>query len=107
MLLLGYLPMDLMRRRRACLCGGCGQWVVARRSAYREVHGHAASPGSLHDGISLPRVFRAAGWGTDIFDASTLASCRMYEDFRSVWLGFGKSAGEGMATPTPSRSGRC
>jgi hypothetical protein len=45
-------------------------------------------------------VFRAAGWSTDIFDGSTLASCRMYEDLRSVWLGFGKSAGEGMATPT-------
>ena len=99
-LLLGYLPMDRMRRSNSpAYAAACGQWVVARRSAYREVRGHAASPGSLHDGISLPRVFRAAGWHTDIFDGSTLASCRMYEDFRSVWLGFGKSAGEGMATP--------
>ncbi len=99
-LLLGYLPMDCMRRSTApAFAAACGQWVVARGSAYREVHGHAASPDSLHDGISLPRVFRAAGWRTDIFDGSTLASCRMYEDFRSVWLGFGKSAGEGMATP--------
>ena len=99
-LLLGYLPMDRMRRSTApAYAAACGQWVVARRSAYREVHGHAASPASLHDGISLPRVFRAAGWRTDIFDGSRLATCRMYEDFRSVWLGFGKSAGEGMATP--------
>jgi len=98
-LLLGYLPMNRMRRSSApAYAAACGQWVVARRSAYREVHGHAASPSSLHDGISLPRVFRTAGWRTDIFDGSTLASCRMYEDFRSLWLGFGKSAGEGMAT---------
>lgn len=99
-LLLGYLPMYPMRRSNSpAYAAACGQWVVARRSAYREVRGHAASPDSLHDGLSLPRVFRAAGWGTDIFDGSTLASCRMYEDFRSVWLGFGKSGGEGMATP--------
>ncbi len=100
-LLLGYLPMDRMRRSTApAYAAACGQWVVASRSAYRAVRGHAASPGSLHDGISLPRVFRAAGWRTDVFDGSTLASCRMYEDLRSVWRGFGKSAGEGMATST-------
>jgi len=98
-LLLGYLPMNRMRRSTApAYAAACGQWVVARRSAYQEVHGHAASPSSLHDGISLPRVFRTAGWRTDIFDGSTLASCRMYEDFGSLWRGFGKSAGEGMAT---------
>lgn len=99
LLLLGYLPMDRMRRSTSpAYAAACGQWVAARRSAYREVRGHAASPSSLHDGISLPRAFRAAGWRTDIFDGSRLASCRMYEDFRSVWLGFGKSAGEAMAT---------
>lgn len=98
-LLLGYLPIDRMRRSTTpAYAAACGQWVIARRPAYREVHGHAASPASLHDGLSLPRAFRAAGWRTDIFDGSTLASCRMYEDLRSVWLGFGKSAGEGMAT---------
>lgn len=99
-LLLGYLPMDGMRRSRSPGFGAaCGQWVVARSDAYRACGGHAASPLSRHDGTSLPRTFRAAGWRTDLFDGTPLASCRMYTSLATVWAGFGKSAGEGLATP--------
>lgn len=99
-LLLGYLPMDFMRRsRRPSFGAACGQWMVARRDAYFEVGGHGAAPASRHDGVSLPRSFRAAGWHTDLFDATPLARCRMYRGLREVWTGFGKSAGEGLATP--------
>lgn len=100
-LLLGYLPMDRMRASTSpAYAAACGQWVVARANAYRQVGGHAAAPASRHDGTSLPRTFRAAGWRTDVFDGSGLAQCRMYTDLPSVWHGFAKSAGEGMATPT-------
>ena len=99
-LLLGYLPMAAMRTsRRPAFGTGCGQWMVARADAYRDVGGHAAAPLSRHDGLSLPRSFREAGWRTDLFDGSRLASCRMYRSFGETWHGFGKSAGEGMATP--------
>ena len=99
-LLLGYLPMDRMRASASpAYAAACGQWVVARALAYRQVGGHAAAPASRHDGTSLPRTFRAAGWSTDVFDGTGLAHCRMYTDLRSVWNGFAKSAGEGMATP--------
>ena len=36
---------------------------------------------------------------TDLFDATGLASCRMYEGGRALWSGFAKNATEGMATP--------
>ena len=99
-LLLGYLPMARMRASRdPAFAAGCGQWMVARRAAYRESQGHAAAPWSRHDGLSLPRAFRKAGWDTDLFDGTDLATCRMYGDAASVRHGFGKSAGEGMATP--------
>ena len=98
-LLLGYLPMDRMRRSTSPAYGAaCGQWIVARRDAYRRVGGHAATPLSRHDGTSLPRTFRQAGWKTDVFDGSDLARCRMYDRFATVWRGFAKSPGEGMAT---------
>lgn len=98
-LLLGYLPLVWMRRGTSpAFSAACGQWVIARRSAYVEVGGHAATPRSRHDGLSLPRSFRAGGWRTDVFDGTGLARTRMYHDLRSVWDGFGKSAGEGMAT---------
>lgn len=99
-MLIGYLPMRRMRESAAVAYGAaCGQWVIARRDAYRAVGGHGAAPQSRHDGISLPRIFRTQGWMTDVFDGSRLAECRMYDSFEAVWHGFGKSAGEGMATP--------
>jgi hypothetical protein len=61
--------------------------------------GHAAIRASLHDGILLPRAFRAAGLRTDIFDATDIAACRMYRSAGEVWRGLAKNAVEGMAAP--------
>ena len=98
-MLLGYLPMSRMRRSTAPAYGAaCGQWIVARRAAYVEVGGHASVPLSRHEGTSLPRVFRAHGWKTDVFDGGDLARCRMYDGFATVCRGFAKNPGEGMTT---------
>ena len=102
LLLLGYLPMDLMRRSAAPGLGaGCGQLFIARRADYQRAGGHAAIRTSLHDGITLPRAFRRAGSMTGLFDATDLASCRMYASAAEVWSGLGKNATEGMAKPVP------
>ena len=45
------------------------------------------------------RAFRRAGLATDLFDATGVASCRMYTGARELWNGFVKNATEGMATP--------
>lgn len=100
LLLLGYLPMALMRRRSDVgLAAGCGQLIIVRKDAYVRAGGHAAIRASLHDGLMLTRAFRRAGIMTDLFDATGLASCRMYEGGRALWSGFAKNATEGMATP--------
>ncbi len=100
-LLLGYLPIWIMRRRTdPSFAAGCGQLMVANSAAYRACGGHAMIRSSWHDGITLPRAFRRTELKTDIFDASSLASCRMYHGFRATWSGLSKNAGEGMATPT-------
>ena len=54
---------------------------------------------SLHDGVKLPRVFRRAGFSTDLFDATDLATCRMYHTNAETWRGLGKNATEGLAAP--------
>ena len=98
-LLLGYLPVALMRRRfDVGLGAGCGQFIIVRKDAYRRAGGHAAIRTSLHDGLELPRAFRRAGIMTDLFDATGLAACRMYKGGRALWSGFAKNATEGMAT---------
>jgi Glycosyl transferase family 2 len=100
-LLLGFLPLRRMRQSRHPAYGaGCGQLIAARHAAYQEVGGHGAIRGSLHDGLTLPRAFRAAGLGTDLFDATEVATCRMYRNARELWRGVTKNATEGLATPT-------
>ena len=98
--MLGFLPLHRMRATRdpAC-CAGCGQLFIAQRAAYAACGGHRAIRGSMHDGSKLPRVFRAAGFATDLFDATDLAVCRMYPTNAMVWRGLARSAHEGLGSP--------
>jgi hypothetical protein len=99
-ILLGFLPMWRMRRNtRPSFAAGCGQLFLARREAYTQVGGHAAIRATLHDGIKLPRAFRAAGRKTDLCDATDLATCRMYHGAKEMWRGLAKNATEGLAAP--------
>ncbi len=99
-LLLGYLPLQRMRSSlRPEYAAGCGQLFFARRTAYMTCEGHKAICNSRHDGIKLPRVFRKLNFKTDVFDASDLASCRMYHSAGQVVRGLLKNATEGIAHP--------
>ena len=98
--LLGFLPLGRMRRyRHPAYAAGCGQLFLARRSAYEAAGGHAAIQASLHDGITLPRAFRAAGLRTDLCDMTEIATCRMYQNAGDVWRGLAKNATSGLASP--------
>ena len=98
--LLGFLPLARMRRsRHPAYAAGCGQLFLARRFAYEAAGGHAAIHASLHDGITLPRAFRAAGFQTDLCDLTEIATCRMYRTAGEVWRGLAKNATEGLASP--------
>jgi len=98
--LLGFLPIWRMRRSPKPAYGaGCGQLFIARADAYDSIGGHSAIRGSLHDGIKLPRAFRRAGYKTDLFDATDIATCRMYRNGSEVVDGLTKNAHEGLASP--------
>lgn len=98
--LVGYLPLARARQVNSpSLAAGCGQLFVTRRLDYEQAGGHAAIRASLHDGVKLPRAYRRAGLVTDIFDATEIASCRMYSTSRDVWRGLSKNATEGIGSP--------
>jgi len=98
--LLGFLPFGRMRRsRHPAYSAGCGQLFLARREAYEKAGGHAAIHASIQDGVDLPRAFRRQELPTDLFDATGVASCRMYRNAGEVWRGLGKNATEGLAAP--------
>jgi hypothetical protein len=97
-LLLGFLPLAGMRRSlKPSLAAGCGQLMVVERAAYQKVGGHGAIRNSRHDGITLPRAFRRADLKTDLCDATSVASCRMYRNAGEVVSGLLKNATEGLA----------
>ena len=97
-LLLCWLPLWAMRRFRWSAFGaGCGQWFMTTRAAYENGGGHEAVKSSLHDGLTLPRAYRRAGFMTDICDATNLATCRMYHSAGEVLFGLTKNAREGIA----------
>jgi hypothetical protein len=100
-ILLGFLPIRRMRSDPAPrLAAGCGQLLITRRTSYEQVGGHAAIRSTFHDGIKLPRAYRASGLGTDLFDATDVATCRMYRSASDLWLGLAKNATEALAAPT-------
>ena len=99
LLLFGYRPQALDGGQTdPRFAAGCGQLFIARRDGYRAMGGHAAISASLHDGLTLPRAFRRQGLATGLFDATALATCRMYDNRRDLWEGLSKNATEGMAT---------
>ena len=99
-ILLGFLPMHFMRWTKSpAFSAGCGQLFIARRDAYVQTGGHAMIRQTLHDGVKLPRLFRRAGFRTELFDATDLATCRMYHTNAETWRGLGKNATEGLAAP--------
>jgi hypothetical protein len=99
-ILLGFLPVARSRRDNAPgMAAGCGQFFVTRRADYERAGGHVVIRASLHDGVKLPRAYRRAGLKTDIFDATPIASCRMYERNGDVWRGLAKNATEGIGSP--------
>lgn len=96
--LLCFLPFVLMRfTRMKAAAAGCGQFFITHRNAYFAVGGHSMIRHSLHDGVTLPRAYRAAGFTTNLFNAADIAVCRMYESFDQTWLGLLKNAHEGFA----------
>jgi hypothetical protein len=100
LLIYGYLPVPMMRRRPdPSLAAACGQLLLFEGRAYRQVGGHAAVRWSRHDGLQLARVLRQNGYRTDLIRGAGLATCRMYDGLRHAWEGFVKNAREGMATP--------
>ena len=44
-------------------------------------------------------MFRAAGFATDLFDATDIAVCRMYSNGADVWRGLARNAHEALGSP--------
>jgi hypothetical protein len=86
------LPLRLAERSpRPSLAAANGQFLVVRAAAYARAGGHAAVRGEVIEDVALLRAVKAAGRRGVVVDGSTLASCRMYDDWPGVLDGYAKS----------------
>lgn len=98
--LLGFLPLSRMRAgTNPSFAAGCGQFMMCRTADYFACGGHSGIKLTMHDGLRLPRLFREAGFRTDLADITSLARCRMYTNASDTWSGLAKNATEGLAAP--------
>ncbi|MCW5756629.1 MAG: glycosyltransferase [Phycisphaeraceae bacterium] len=99
-ILFAYLPMFRMRGTTdPSTSAACGQFILVSRPCYDAFGGHAAFKDTMHDGVKMPREARRAGFTTDLFDGTAIASVRMYDSLTSTWKGFAKNAYEGLGSP--------
>ena len=62
--LLGFLPLPAERwSGLKNFATGCGQFLMVRREPYLASGGHSTIRASMHDGLQLPRLFRATAFG--------------------------------------------
>lgn len=99
---LTFLPLVVAERSdRPSLCAANGQFLVITREAYDTIGGHAVVRGSVLEDLDLFRQLKAHGLRGLVADGTTLATCRMYEDWpqlrdgyaKSLWSAFGGTRG--------------
>ena len=101
-LLVGYLPVPLMRRRCGPALGAaCGQLILIERDGLRRHRRPRRDPRASCTTACGCRGSCAPPATAPISSpGAALATCRMYTGLlASAWAGFSKNAHEGMATP--------
>ncbi len=90
---LALLPLGLAHRLKTpLLCMGIGQFMLFKRSSYKEIGGFEAVRNDPVDDMALARRVKSWGLRWRFIDLSSRVRCRMYEGFKSTAQGLGKSA---------------
>lgn len=90
--LLGFLPVDQVRRLRSPLVSiGCGQWFAFTRGAYAALGGHAAVRREVVEDLALGRRVKEKGLRLSAALSTRLVATRMYTGLGPLWRGFGKN----------------
>ncbi|SEQ94899.1 Glycosyl transferase family 2 [Lentzea xinjiangensis] len=95
-----FLPLRLAERSpRPSLSAANGQFLVVDSAAYRRSGGFATITSAVLDDLALMRQIKRSGGRGAVVDGSTVAACRMYEDWAQVRDGYEKSLWSATGTP--------
>jgi glycosyltransferase involved in cell wall biosynthesis len=85
-------PAPLASKRADASLGlAHGACLLAHRSTYALVGGHAAVRGELFEDVRLAQLWRARGQAGLCLDGQGIISVRMYRSFAEIWGGFQKN----------------
>ena len=99
---LTFLPLRLAERSpRPSLTAANGQLLAVDAGTYVRCGGHAAVRADVLEDIGLLRAIKAVGGRGAVADGTSIATCRMYDDWpstrdgytKSLWAAFGSPAG--------------
>ncbi|MCR3750685.1 glycosyltransferase [Lentzea californiensis] len=95
-----FLPLRLAERSpRPSLSAANGQFLVVDTAAYHRSGGFAGIATAVLDDIALMRAVKRSGGRGVVVDGSTVAACRMYEDWAEVRDGYEKSLWSATGSP--------
>jgi len=86
------LPLGIAENSsRESLSAANGQFLTVDTKAYQRAGGHEAVKAAVLDDVELLRaVKRSGGYGT-VIDGTTIATCRMYDNWSELSAGYTKS----------------
>jgi cellulose synthase/poly-beta-1,6-N-acetylglucosamine synthase-like glycosyltransferase len=99
---LTFLPLGVAERSaRPSLSAANGQLLAVDAQAYARCGGHAAVRQDVLEDVGLLRALKRVGGRGVVVDGTTIATCRMYDDWsaardgytKSLWAAFGSPAG--------------
>ena len=89
---LTFLPLRLAEGpSRPAMSAANGQLLAVRRAAYDRAGGHAAVRAEVVEDVALLRAVKRVGGHGGVADGTTLATTRMYDGWRELTAGYGKS----------------
>ena len=92
LVVLGYLPYTgVAYIPWPVFAAANGQCMIFRRSAYRQIGGHAAVRGEVLEDVLLARAVKRAGLRLRLADGAGRVACRMYDSYPAVRDGYAKN----------------
>ena len=95
-----FLPLRLAERTKpVSMAAANGQFMVLDTTALRSIGGFNSVAGEVLDDVALARSFKRSGFRATVAEGSTLATCRMYEDWAELREGYTKNLWSATGSP--------
>lgn len=92
------LPMPAVEKtKKLSLTMSNGQFMLFRRDSYLKIEGHKSVKNKMVDDVWLGRAIKANGGKLIFADGTDICKCRMYENFKEVFIGFTKNIFPGLS----------